>query len=508
MDDSMDLPEHIRNCPGCALVREDKFICLVWDTLKGCADTPPPICFKALSVYMKRLVLGRSSIVETNPFALKHKSVKKQAEQEEAFNLKKLAETDPDFIDCCVCFVFRYDDQATIIHRKGALTPCNCDMTSDVVRKMHDKFENAPEEYRDRPADVIFKEMWENIFRVVSLAVNTSRSKRLASASKSKSDPKRKDLSYQHLSAFLYKDATPMGRMCCAWYMATETVGALAVLLSVYTAFPGAFPLAVTSMDPEFLPFILNRLHHLVECTSKSEGITESVATEIRYLVLILTLPYGLNDDTAALFMGDHVETVYIGLHALYAAACDTPTSYKFLATFRSELIDSIVFAIRATHAKFPAETCLDPADYSKLGDEVDLPLNESGRCIPYWETAKCISRLQETVACSGPGCSKKKKKMMRCARCGVVFYCSPYCQKASWNDSPHPHKAICQHWTFLMHAWPILAGPTGVLSDPDFAENSKRFKFVADRFLRALVIEKGYTDGFMAAVLLQCVSG
>lgn len=84
----------------------------------------------------------------------------------------------------------------------------------------------------------------------------------------------------------------------------------------------------------------------------------------------------------------------------------------------------------------------------------------------------------------------------------------SPYCQKASWNDSPHPHKAICQHWTFLMHAWPILAGPTGVLSDPDFAENSKRFKFVADRFLRALVIEKGYTEGFMAAVLLQCVSG
>lgn len=82
------------------------------------------------------------------------------------------------------------------------------------------------------------------------------------------------------------------------------------------------------------------------------------------------------------------------------------------------ELLDQAEFAL--------LEQRLDPTDESALA-ELELALGQ----------LQCANLRCPNVA----GCSEAEQQGKRCARCGMVRYCSAACQRADWKR----HKRACK---------------------------------------------------------------
>ena len=53
-------------------------------------------------------------------------------------------------------------------------------------------------------------------------------------------------------------------------------------------------------------------------------------------------------------------------------------------------------------------------------------------------QCANCYSHLDHDYVCDH--CERAERKLLSCARCGLVKYCSKECQRAQWGD----HKLLC----------------------------------------------------------------
>ncbi|EJD35007.1 hypothetical protein AURDEDRAFT_188854 [Auricularia subglabra TFB-10046 SS5] len=69
----------------------------------------------------------------------------------------------------------------------------------------------------------------------------------------------------------------------------------------------------------------------------------------------------------------------------------------------------------------------------------------------PYIALYHFVAREANRRSCHGPDCQKlvhakpTPGSFSRCAKCGVIQYCSKECQRADWSNQPFPHKSICR---------------------------------------------------------------
>ena len=58
------------------------------------------------------------------------------------------------------------------------------------------------------------------------------------------------------------------------------------------------------------------------------------------------------------------------------------------------------------------------------------------------------LTRFATRSQCDAKGCNRygevEGKKLRKCARCLIAFYCSRECQTAHWRAAIHPHQAFC----------------------------------------------------------------
>jgi len=122
---------------------------------------------------------------------------------------------------------------------------------------------------------------------------------------------------------------------------------------------------------------------------------------------------------------------------------------------------DPSIFTLRRvflTNHRVPLAQGQDATDILRSSQRLADPKED-----PYARFYRIASLFSRKSRCSVRGCQRSSEleapKLMRCARCRAVQYCSRECQRLHWKDELQPHKAACSILARIQDVSPFSVG-------------------------------------------------